>query len=99
MTDYILSPLARKDLREIQSYLEDLNPRVAARLITDLIEAFALLAERPGLGHLREDLTNAGIRFWTVQRRYSVAYRVSGDVTEIVRVFGPGRDIESLLSR
>jgi hypothetical protein len=38
----------------------------ALKVYDALEEAFELLAERPGIGHLREDLTNRRLKFSTV---------------------------------
>jgi antitoxin ParD1/3/4/toxin ParE1/3/4 len=63
---YSLTPAARSDLIEIDSYLRRESPRAAALVRTKLRDAMRRLAERPGLGHLREDLGDEPLRFWPV---------------------------------
>jgi hypothetical protein len=48
------------------------------------------------MGHWRQDLTDRPPRFWAVMGRYTIVYRDDRPI-EIIRIFGPGRDIASLL--
>ena len=65
---YVLTLRARQDLAEIAGYLAaESGPVAAEYVIEKLREAFRFLAEQPGVGHLREDLTGEiGVRFWVV---------------------------------
>ena len=62
--------------------------------------AFRLLAERPGLGHIRDDLIarTTGVRFWPVGA-YLVIYRDQARQVEIARVLSGYRDIAAILDR
>jgi plasmid stabilization system protein ParE len=55
---YELTPTARLGLRDI---LDDVDRQFGNRAAEDVLNrleaAFALLAENPGIGHTREDLT------------------------------------------
>jgi antitoxin ParD1/3/4/toxin ParE1/3/4 len=51
---------------------------------------------RPGIGHLRPDLTDADGRFWPVFK-YLVIYRPDTKPLEIVRVLHGRRDVERIL--
>jgi plasmid stabilization system protein ParE len=97
VSSYILSRQARRDVAEIVRYIAIDNPDAALRVKGKLLEAFALLARRPGLGHARPDLTVNEVRFWTVMSRYSIVYRPDGAKIAIVCVAGPGRDVIALL--
>jgi plasmid stabilization system protein ParE len=97
MTGYTLAPAARQDVLEITSFVAEESPGAAARLGEELLRAFALLAERPGLGHRRADLTAQAVRFWTVLGRYMVVYQEAEPVA-ILRVLSGYRDITGLLS-
>ena len=97
MTDYTLSLAARQDILDIVGYIAAHDVDAAAKVRSALLAAFDRLARRPALGHARPDLTKLPLRFLNVIRRYSVAYREHDGSVEIVRVFGPGRDIASLL--
>ncbi|MFI4973906.1 MAG: type II toxin-antitoxin system RelE/ParE family toxin [Caulobacterales bacterium] len=97
MTLYRFSSLARADFAEITRFIARDSP-AAARRVGDAIRAScAQLGERPSMGHTREDLTHLPLRFWNVAGRYLIAYRGDAAPIEIVRVFGPGRDVANLL--
>lgn len=100
MTSYGLSPDARQDLIDIVEYIADDNLSAAYRLRDRLFAAFDLLAERPGLGHVRDDLIprESRVRFWAVGT-YLVIYRPIGDAIQIVRVLSGYRDIAAILDR
>jgi len=96
---YVVSPQARQDLIEIAEYVADVDLDAAFRLRDRLFAAFALLAARPGLGHVRDDLapSRLRVRFWPVGR-YLVIYRQAGAAIQIVRVLSAYRDIAALLT-
>ena len=56
---YILSVDAELDLDEIWEYIARDSPDAADRWIAKLFDEFDSLAQRPGMGHKREDLTAA----------------------------------------
>lgn len=97
VTNYVISPDAREDLFEIIGYIAAENPAAGDRVYDAIFDAFHLLAERPGAGHSRHDLTDRPVLFWNVMGRYTVVYRHRASVVEIVRLFGPGRDIAAQL--
>lgn len=97
MADYRVAPRARRELEEIIDYIAADNPDAAERVRKAFYDAFARLSRRPGIGHRRVDLTPLPLRFLTVYGRYLVAYRGLAPPIEIVRVFGPGRDVAKLL--
>ena len=97
MNDYIVAPEARQDIIDIVDYIAADNPRAADRVEDAILEAFAILAERPAMGHFRPDLTPQAYRFWTMMGRYMLVYRGGAPRIEIVRVLGPGRDVAALL--
>jgi plasmid stabilization system protein ParE len=98
MTPYILGPDALQDLHDLRDYIAAENLDAADRVIDTLFAAFERLAEMPGLGHAREDLTDQPLRFWTVGA-YLVIYRAEQTPIEIVAVTRGGRDIPRLLRR
>ena len=97
MTEYSIAPIALDEIEEIIGYVATDDPQAAARVRDGLYQAFALLARRPKLGHRRPDLTALPLRFRTVLKRYMITYRGDVPPIEIVRVFGPGRDVATLL--
>lgn len=55
-------------------------------MLDELQAAFEMLAESPGIGHRREDLTtDAHVRFWPVGPCL-IAYRRASDVIEVLLV-------------
>ena len=96
MSRYILAPVARQDLREIQSYIARESLQGARRVMAEIRTACARLAENPYLGHRREDLTEQPVLFWPV-RSYFIIYRPETTPLEIVRVLHGARDIPRLL--
>ncbi|HKR95204.1 MAG TPA: type II toxin-antitoxin system RelE/ParE family toxin [Candidatus Angelobacter sp.] len=54
------------------------------------------LAEWPGIGHTRSDLTQVDVRFWTV-RSYLIVYREKPLPVQIVAILHGARDIPSII--
>ena len=94
---FVLSGPAAQDLDEILSYvLEQDGPQRAQHVADHLYTAFQKLAETPGLGHKREDLTSLPVLFWA-EWSYLVIYKPDAKPLEIVRVLHGARDVETLL--
>ena len=91
-----LSPIAEQDIDEIITYLAQENPVVARTFLDALFAALDNLAEFPELGHLREDLTDKPVKFWTFKWHYLIIYKPTFPV-EIVRVLSGYRDIIDLV--
>ncbi len=96
MSRYQLSLEARRDLYGILDYIAEDNVRASERVRLAIMRAIGRLAARPGVGHWRQDVTDRPLRFWTVMGRFTIVYRDDPPI-EVVRIFGPGRDIASLL--
>ena len=62
------------------------------------LAAFRLLAQRPELGHVREDLPVPALRFWPVGS-YLVIYIAEKQPIEIVAVAHGNRDIPAFIRR
>jgi len=94
---FILSAPASQDLDDILTYvLEQSGPNRAQHVVEHLREAFQKLADRPGLGHQREDLADLPVLFWPVWS-YLVVYKPDTKPLEIVRVLHGARDVNVLL--
>lgn len=65
---YRLTTGAQQDLDRIGDFIAEDNVDAALRVYDALEEAFRHLAERPGLGHTRMDLTARPVKFWSVYR-------------------------------
>jgi plasmid stabilization system protein ParE len=96
MKEYVLSKGAELDLDDIWEYIAQDDIRAADRWIGRLFDAFDALAQNPGMGHKREDLTAYPILFWPVGA-YLILYRVLSERIEIVAVTQGARDIPSFL--
>ncbi len=98
MSGYRLTPHARTGFRCILDYVATASgPDVAGRVLRELEAAFEMLAERPGVGHAREDLTQDDrVRFWSVGPSL-IAYRRAADGIDILVVERSERDWQLLL--
>ncbi len=95
---FILSGPAVRDLDEILSYaLEQSGPQRAQHVSDRLYDALQKLAENPGLGHKREDITSMPVLFWAVWS-YLVIYSPETKPLQIVRVLHGARDVEAILA-
>jgi len=93
---YIVAPEAEDDLRQIWRYLlGEAGLAIANRIQGDLVDAFEGLADVPGKGHKRPDLTSLNVLFFSVYQ-YMIVYRRAA-LVEIVAVLHGKRDIRRLL--
>jgi plasmid stabilization system protein ParE len=86
------------DLREIRDHIAKDSPESARRLMVQFLGAFRLLARRPQLGRVREDLLVPALRFWPVGP-YLVIYLADKQPIEIVAVVHGARDVPSIVNR
>lgn len=93
---YLLSQLAETDIEEVVTYLAQENTKAAYDFVDSLYDAFDKLTENPYMGHLKEDLTQHPVRFWTFKWHYLVIY-LPKQPLEIVRVMSGTRDISNLI--
>jgi len=98
MNKYVLSVAAGLDLDAIWDYIAQDNIDAADRWINRLFDSFQSLAQSPGMGHMREDLTAFPILFWPVGA-YLILYRMQNQVVEIVGVTQGMRDVPTFLSQ
>ncbi len=93
---YILAPNAENDLKQIWRYLlGEAGLAVADRIQGELVDAFESLADFPGKGHRRADLTSQDVLFFSVYQ-YMIVYRRAATV-EIVAVLHGKRDVRRQL--
>lgn len=95
---YRLTPKAAEGLwRIVQFVAERFDQDIAERVLDQLEEAFERLAEHPGIGHRRTDLTaEADVRFWSVGPTV-IAFRERPGCIEVLCVEPGQRDWEKLL--
>jgi len=98
MSAFRLSPEASQDIFEIYEYIAQDSVEAAERVRVELLDAMRGLAEMPGKGHRREDLTKGHVLFWTV-RSYQIIYRTGGEPVDIVAVLHGKRNIRRILKK
>jgi antitoxin ParD1/3/4/toxin ParE1/3/4 len=98
VTGYVLSVDADLDLNEIWEYIAADNVDAADRWIEKLFDAFEALARAPGMGHMRQELTELPLLFWPVGS-YLIIYSAEHCPIEIVTVTQGSRDIPTFLRR
>ena len=98
MSRYVLGRDAELDLDDIWEYIAADSIDAADRWIGKLFAAFDALAEAPGMGHKREDLTPYPVLFWPVGS-YLVIYRTERLPIEVVAVVRGSRDIPAFLTK
>lgn len=95
MARYVLTDLAKQDVREIISYIRKRSPQSAKKVQAELRDAMRLLAEFPLIGHYRDDIAPEPLRFWSVYS-YLIAYRPDAKPLQVIRVVHGARDLDRL---
>jgi plasmid stabilization system protein ParE len=99
MKRYVIAPEAAEDIKAIRAYLKrEAGLAVANSTLKKIRDAFELLRRNPGLGHIREDLTDEPVKFWAVFP-YLIIYNPTAYPIEIVRVLHGKRDLAAILSQ
>lgn len=94
---YTLAPQAASDLVEIWEYIREQSGAVtASRIESTILEKILFLAETPGAGHVREDLTSENVKFFPVYS-YLIVYRPETKPLQIVSILHGRRDLERIL--
>ncbi len=97
MTRYRLTPVAVDDIDQILSYLEiHAGPGVAHTTEQGLFVTFERLAEFPGSGHRRSDLTRLAFHFYPVSP-YLIVYERDSEPLTIHAVLHAARDLPAVL--
>jgi plasmid stabilization system protein ParE len=101
MNAYVLTPLARADIFEIWCYIADDNEEIADRVERAIYDACSFLSEAPKRGHLRRDITDRKVRFWSLThyRSYIIVYRPDTVPIQIVAVLHGKRNIRRLVNQ
>jgi len=93
---YRLTARAEADVEAIVDFIADDSVDAAVKVVRALEDAFGLLASRPGIGHVRQDLTERPLKFWSVYS-YLVVYDPNGDPLTIVAVLHGARNVAEIL--
>ena len=95
---YLLSSAARVDVLRVWNYLaEHASIDVADKIVGDVEAAMQRLADTPGLGHSRTDLTRRPVLFCLVQS-YLIVYRPRTEPAHILRILHASRNIQRILN-
>ncbi len=97
MPEYRLTSRALRDLTAIVTYLaKEASPTTALRIENRLFALFEFLAQNPGAGHRRSDITPRDVRFHPM-RPYIVIYEPNVVPVVIHAVLHSARDIATIL--
>ena len=94
MSLYRLSKRAQRDLDAIGRRIELDDPDAAFRVVAEIGAKCQALAEMPGMGHARNDLSR-GLRS-SLLGKYVIFFRPEKDGIRVVRVIHGSRVIPSL---
>ena len=96
MKRYRLSPEAQNDLKDIRRYLVGQGGAALAQYVLgEIRQALQFLAATPGAGHMREDLTDEPVKFWSVFS-YLIVYDPAMQPIGIARILHGRQDLEAL---
>ncbi len=96
---YVLAPEAARDLVEIWTYLrQQISLETAERVESVIRGKLLFLAENPGTGHRRQDLTEYNARFFPVYS-YLIVYRPDSKPLQIISILYGRRDVEEILKK
>ena len=94
---YVLAPEAVLDLFQIWRYIKkNVSLQMADRVESVIRDKIVYLAERPGRGHWRKDLTNEPVKFFSIYS-YLIVYRPETSPLQVVAILHGRRDVEELL--
>lgn len=96
---YTVSPRALDDIDEIADWMrrESLDSNRDLGFIEAAYDTFELIAQRPGIGHRRPDLTDRPVLFKPLMGAFAIIYRTDPTV-EIVHVRRWRQDLLRLLN-
>jgi antitoxin ParD1/3/4/toxin ParE1/3/4 len=90
---FVLTPSASRDIDGILEYvLEHSGANRALRVQQRLYQGLSKVADQPGLGHLRHDLSDESLRVFKVFS-YLIIYRPDTSPVQILRVIHGARDV------
>jgi plasmid stabilization system protein ParE len=93
---YALSEDAEFDLDEIVAFISDDSPSAAQRVLVELDAAMTTLSEMSRMGHVRRDVAEDDVRFWSVHT-YLIVYRAEVTPIQILRIVSGYRDLADVL--
>lgn len=91
----LVSLLAQQDLLDIWEYIAADSIDIADRVAREIDAEFQKLAEMPGIGQERDDVTWPRLRFWSIYS-YVIAYTYDDQELLVTRVVSGYRDFRQL---
>ena len=99
MVTPILIGLTRNSMTVIRAYLlQQGGTRLVRYVFGDIRKALNFLADTPGAGHLRPDLTDEPVKFWSVFS-YLIVYDPKRKPLGIARILHAAQDLEILFQK
>ena len=99
MSRYLLAERALADLEAIVDHVCDASgPERSEDLVRTLFSALERIAQMPGIGQRRQDLTEEDLRFWSVSG-YLIVYRPGSSPLQVIRVLHGHQDVGVELER
>jgi len=92
----VYSRRANRDLADLYRYIALDQPDAADRFRREIIAHCEILRDNPQLGVARSDLRK-DVRIFSFKRRVAIAYVVTDDTIQILRVFYAGQDFETII--
>ena len=97
MSQFVVSPEAEDDVFQIWRHLfREAGLSIANRVENEILAEFAALANTPGKGHKRAELTKHDVLFCTVYQ-YMIVYRKAP--VEVLAVLHGRRNMKRLLKK
>jgi toxin ParE1/3/4 len=96
---YLLSVEAQSDLDQIRAYMIEQGGVDLARYVLGTIrKTLNFLADTPGAGHFRPDLTDQPVKFWSVFS-YLIVYDPAEKPIGVARILHAAQDLETLFQK
>jgi toxin ParE1/3/4 len=91
----VVKAKARKDLRDIATYIARDNPQRAISFITELNGTIRHVAERPQIFAVRDEW--GGSRRSALHGHYHIIFEAAGDTVTVLRVLHGARNIPDII--
>ena len=93
---YQLTEPAQRHVEDIGAFIAQDSVEAALKVLDALEAAFELLADQPGIGHTREDLTEKPVKFWSVYS-YLIVYDPATRPLTVLAILHGARDLTRVL--
>lgn len=97
--DIDVRPTAQQDLKNIHDWIsERASPAIALAYVRKIQSSYMSLSDFPERG-TRSDHLVRGLRTYGIDRRVTIAFRISGRTVTILRVLYGGRDLKGAVTK